>query len=141
MCDLETANRSLLGALMCDIAAPIDTLQQRSVARWALKTAMVFEFMVSRRKHPFYTRQEREQLRSGNSLPIDTAVLPARNAGNLDLGWVGMDAWYDKPEKSENLHVYVTTLIVKHLVIQILSAHITGNLRGPVRVTPQVAAP
>jgi hypothetical protein len=141
MNDLEKANKPLLSAFIRDIAAPIGRSEQEMVARWVVKTAMVFEFIASKRQYPFYSKEERTQLRLSGSIPIDTTVWLARNAGDLDIACVGMDAWYNKPEIPDNLHIYVTTILVKYFAIQVMSAHLTGNSHGPVTVAPGVPAP
>src|SRR5713226_8688439 len=55
MSTLETANIPVLGPLMHDLVRPIDTAEQASAARWAVKTAMVMESSTRRHRQIFYT--------------------------------------------------------------------------------------
>ena len=43
MSDLEEESKPLLGCLLQDVAMPLDQSQQRTIALWAIKTAMVSE--------------------------------------------------------------------------------------------------
>jgi hypothetical protein len=63
MSDLEVLNRPLIGALMHDISAPIDTTQQANLAVWTIKTAMVLDGM-NRQRPQFYSVNEHTFLRT-----------------------------------------------------------------------------
>jgi len=138
MHDLENTNISILGSLMRDIALPIDTLQQYSIARWATKTAMVMEAVTRQRRKCFYNQEEREQLRATSDLPVDTFVWLARYAGNLHLVFTGTDVWDNEPNRPETLHGYVNTIGFGYLVIQVLSFHLPPN-RQPASIAPHPA--
>jgi len=137
ICSLEEANRPLLGSLLRDIAAPIDTIQQWSVARWAVKTIMVMESLGSR-KQAFYTRTEREQLAASSTVfPKNTNVWLGRYSGNNDLAFTGMHLWDDKPESPKTIHCYVGTIVFGYLVIQLFTAHVPADYeRGIVKARP-----
>jgi hypothetical protein len=134
MSDLEEQNRPILGAMMRDIATPIDPLQQLNITSWVVKTSMVFEALASKKHRPFYTAQDREHLRDGSALPNRTSIWLARHAGEPDIGSVGMAAWKDKPTESEGLYVYATTIVFGYLAIQILSAQFQDNREGNLKI-------
>ena len=73
MSDLENRSRALVGALMSDISMRVDRVGQDLITVWAVKTARVFE-CTNPAKRSFYTRAERERLRTALEAPADTLV-------------------------------------------------------------------
>ena len=68
MSSLEFAVRPTMGGLVNDIAMTLDEEQQRLLAQWATKTAMVIEG-VKQAKNGFYSR-------SAFPVPTDRPVAP-----------------------------------------------------------------
>ena len=122
MSQLESANKPLLGAFLRDITAPIDPVQQRSIAQWALKTAMVMG-AVGSRKTAFYTQQERENLRTAFAIPPNTSVWLGRYTGRAELAFTGTHGWSTKPDDPKVIHAYVTTILFGRIAVQVFSAH------------------
>ena len=69
MHDLENSNIPLFGCLMEDIAMPLNREQQLSLARWAIKTAMVQDAINTHNRELFYTVSERLAVRHNTGLP------------------------------------------------------------------------
>ncbi len=133
MSDLENKIRPLLGPLMNDLSFRLDPAQQSLIATWGMKTAMVFQCMGVSREW-FYSKAEREHLRSRLSLPANTVVWLGRyERSDISLcearrlhGPVGVDPTVLRDG-------YVTTLAVGRLVMQILTLRLTPAQRGPRR--------
>jgi len=68
MKNLEDTIIPTIGDMMVDKPMSLDIPQQWAIARWALKSAMVFEH-INRTTEIFYTDSEREDLRLAGSLP------------------------------------------------------------------------
>jgi hypothetical protein len=138
MSQLESASKPLLGLMLHDVASPIDILQQDTLSRWAVKTAMVME-STANDIYPFYTRQEREQLRLSSKIPDNTAIWLARYTGNNDLAFAGMHLWNDEPERPETIHCYVNTIVFGYVAIQTFTAHLpAGHPTIKIPATPGV---
>jgi hypothetical protein len=134
MSTLENANIPVLGPLMHDLVRPIDTAEQASVARWAMKTAMVMESSTRRHRPIFYTRTECAQLRETPNLPFDTSVWIGRYAGQYNIAFVGTDAFDKKPVSPDALHGYVNTILFGYVVIQIISFHRPASFDGSLNI-------
>jgi hypothetical protein len=123
MSTLEGRCVPLVGSLMQDISIPLDDLQQSLLTVWALKTAMVTDSTNKTSRNLFYTAGEREQLRVNHVIPVRTKVWIGR-ASKSSLVAMGTDIWIDLPGTPKAAEGSVTTIVVGHLAIQILSIHI-----------------
>jgi hypothetical protein len=79
MSDLETGVRSTMGGLVNDISMTLDGEQQRVLAQWGVKTAMVIEG-VKQAKNNFYSAEQRSAFRATLVPPEETAVWLGRCA-------------------------------------------------------------
>jgi hypothetical protein len=122
MSDLEVGNKPLIGCLLQDIATPLDQSQQKALATWALKTAMVTESLARAQRGYFYTRTERHDLRTKLSLPPRTSVWLARYSGSGAIAMKGTDAW-SANDAPIPIHGYVYTILLGNLVIQSMTVH------------------
>src|ERR1700733_7033605 len=123
MSSLESQNIPIVGSLMQDVSIPLDSSQQRLVALWAVKTAMVVESVTRGTRDLAYTRTECERLRSASAIPERTSVWIGRYFGS-QLGINGTDFWIDISEKVRRIgHGWVTTIVVGHLAIQVVTIH------------------
>jgi hypothetical protein len=121
MSNLEVVNRPLVGALIHDISAPIEPIQQANLAAWTMKTAMVLDAINSARL-PFYQATERSLLRTNSTVPSGTTVWLGRHSGSsFHAG--GTDVWLDQGEISKAARGCVTTIVVGHLAIQSFTVH------------------
>jgi hypothetical protein len=118
MSDLETLNKPLIGCLMHDLTTPIDAEQQRDLALWTLKTAMVLDSVRAKR---YYERSECEALRQ-SAIPRGTKVWVGRSALS-SLAAFGTDLRLDIPDAPNVGRGGATTIVVGHLAIQILATH------------------
>lgn len=91
MSKLEADNIPLIGSMMRDMVIPLDEVQQRSVALWSAKTAMVGDSMKGRSaSNPFYNRDECVNLRINREIPPRTLIWMGRIDG-MHLGDFGTD--------------------------------------------------
>jgi hypothetical protein len=102
---------------MQDVAFTMDGLQQYTIAKWAVKMAIVTEFTSRAHRSLFYKQPEREQLRVASDIPNRTTVWVGRYRFPDHLGTWGTDAW----TVDRNIQAYVNTVLVGHLVIQTLT--------------------
>jgi len=121
MSDLENRSKALVGALMSDISMRVDRVGQDLITVWAVKTAMVFE-CTNPAKRSFYTRAERERLRTALEAPADTLVWLGRQERS-SLAWCEARRLFASHPPGNTIlsDGYVTTLAISRLVIQILT--------------------
>jgi hypothetical protein len=136
MSDLERETMKPLAALMQDIATPLDASQQSTLARWVVKTAMASEAPGAKHRGYFYTREERETLRTMSQVPFRTAVWLARYVGNARIGMFGTDVW-SVPDDPIQMHSYVYTVFFNRVVIQLLTMHVEEGY-GAITINPNV---
>jgi hypothetical protein len=82
MSDLETEAKPLITPLLADLAIPLDRPIQRVIARWSIKTAMVFEFSPGKGWPSLFTAADRQIIADPHSarLPADIVVWIGRKA-------------------------------------------------------------
>jgi hypothetical protein len=131
---LEKANIQVLGPLMHDLVRPLDSLEQASAARWAVKTAMVMESSTRVHREIFYTRTECAHLRETPNLPADTSVWIGRYAGNYNVAFIGSDVYDKEPGLPDTLRGYVNTIVFGYVVIQIISFHRPPSFYAPLNI-------
>ncbi len=120
---LESTSKPLIGSLMHDVSLWLQTAQQSAVAAWSMKTAMVVESVARHGRTPCYSRQQRERLRADSLIPMRTNIWLARFSGS-SIGAFGSDIWLDLEGVPKAANGCAITLIIGHLAIQILSAHV-----------------
>jgi hypothetical protein len=123
MSTLEGQCVPLVGSLMQDISASLDDSQQSLLTAWALKTTMVTDSTNKTTRNLFYDKSEREKLRANYAIPERTKVWIGR-ASKSSLAAIGTDIWIDMPPTPKVANGSVTTIVVGHLVIQVLSIHV-----------------
>jgi len=145
MHDLENLNIPIIGCLMEDIAMSLDAQQQATVARWAIKTAMVQDAIYTRTRSLFYNESERIAVKADSALPSDTIVWLGRSSLrtlSMDGFDLGLDFCGRNDEVPEPARSCVSTFVVGHLAIQILSIHVPEKYSGrPWEVRCPVAGP
>lgn len=117
---LEDTVIPLVSPLMHDLGKPLDILQQSTIALWAVKTVMVFEYATDQKPTIFYTDTDREQLKRKELPPPNTSVWLARCDGSSAFHTDARDMLTGRPNLPE-IRGHVTTLSYKHLAIQVLS--------------------
>jgi len=130
-----------MGGLVNDIAMTLDEEQQRLLAQWATKTAMVIEG-VKQAKNGFYRREDRSAFRHTLVPPIQTAVWIGRCAQSNNLHGEARKLHVSNPTATNPLEDgCATTFVIGRLVIQVLSVKrkpdaMHGNLRLRMRSGP-----
>lgn len=97
--------------------------QQKLLARWAVLKAMLIE-ATNRKRTPFYGEAERVGLKPPSAvLPAETFVWTGRfSRSGCHAG--GTDIWNQINKIPKALHGCLTTIIVGHLAIQVLTTHV-----------------
>ncbi len=133
MSALEVDNIPHMREMLHDRSILLNPVQQKSLARWAVLKAMVIE-AVNRQRTLFYDDSERLGLKPPSPfLPVGTMVWIGRySRKGFHAG--GTDIWGDIDGTPKAMHGAVTSIVVGHLVIQVLTAHVIPKFGGnPVR--------
>jgi hypothetical protein len=121
MSDLETAVRSAMGGLVNDISMTLDEQQQRLLALWAVKTAMVVEG-VKQAKNNFYSVEQRRDFRMTLVPPRETAVWLGRCAQSNLLHGEARKLHVSNQNANNPLEDgCATTFVMGRLIMQVLS--------------------
>ncbi len=141
MSRLEQAVKPTMGSLVNDISMPLDEEQQRLLARWATKTAMVIEG-VKQEKNNFYTAAQRSEFRTTLIPPLETAVWLGRCSQSNNLHGEARKLRVSNPTATNPLEDgCATTFVTGRLVMQVLSVKrrpdaMYGSLRLRIRSGP-----
>jgi len=136
MSELEDEARPILGPLIEDIHLLLDRNQKLTIARWSVKTAMTMTALNRKQRESFYDRDERFRFRESSTFPRHTRVWLGRYGGSAEGGMFGIDGWDGNPEGSNVTHFYITTILFKRVVIQVLSVHAGNYLKGSTIAIP-----
>jgi hypothetical protein len=118
---VENAVRPTMGGLINDLAMELDAEQQRLLALWAVKTAMVIEG-VKQAKNGFYTPEERNAFRQTLIPPTQTAVWVGRCIQSNNLHGEARKLHVSNPTATNPLEDgCATTFVIGRLVMQVLS--------------------
>jgi hypothetical protein len=121
MSDLESAVRPTMGALVNDISMTLDAGQQRLLALWAVKTAMVIEGVKQAKNH-FYSAAQRSVFRTTLVPPEDTTVWLGRCVQSNLLHGEARKLNVSNQRATNPLEDgCATTFVVGRLVMQVLS--------------------
>jgi len=137
MSDLESTNKPLIAAMMRDLSIPLKSSQQSTLACWGVKTSMVMECTLGHRQQ-FYTKSEREVLRTRRTIPANTFVWLGRSLGLDSVAHWGSDVWEEQPLGPDILHSYVNTIGVCSFLIQVMTVHVPAVYRRrPINIKPR----
>ena len=118
---MESRVRATMGSLINDLSFLLDREQQKALALWAIKTAMVIEGM-KQDKNNFYSVEQRHSFRSTLIPPPDTAIWLGRCAQSNLLHGEARKLHARKSATPNPLDDgCATTFVVGRLVIQLLS--------------------
>ncbi len=123
MSDLEKSCVPTIGGLLHDLTMPLTETQQKIAAAWSVKTAMITDSTRGRRAHKFYTHSECFDLRTKSDIPVRTVIWLGRISG-MHLLAVGTDFTIVSSSHDRIGIGSVNTIVVGHLVIQVITAHI-----------------
>ena len=122
MSALEDAVKPFVGAMLHDLSITLTHENQRTIATWAAKTAMVLEATIRDPAHRLYNGDECEQLRLHSAIP-DRSLLWLGRVAESGLFASGTHVWlqdnFAKPCDGQ-----VSTFSVGYLAFQILTIHI-----------------
>jgi hypothetical protein len=131
MSRLEMKCKPLIGLLLEDVELPLDLDQQKFLAEWALKMAMVNDAYEMHDR--FFTEAERHAFKNDNrAIPNGTGIWATRFDGRV-LSSIGSEFKLGLPSDSGLVKGHVYTVTVGHLTLQVLSLHEKAD-RGITRV-------
>jgi hypothetical protein len=127
MSALEATVKPFVGAMIHDISLTLTTEQQKPIAIWVTKTAMVLEATM-RKDAQFYTRNECEELRLHSVIP-DRSLLWLGRISQSGVFASGTHIWLQDNVGKAACDGQVATFTVGHLAIQILTIRIPPQNR------------
>lgn len=129
MSNLETKNQPYMRSMMHGHSIVLEPSQQKQLARWAVLKTIVLD-AADRQRHPFYTAEERESLRPplASCLPGTTIWLGYLSSRSFHMGATDLSGSIGEVPKA--YRGSVTTVVLGHLVIQVLSVHVLPMFAG-----------
>jgi len=134
MSDIENENKPHMLAMMNDKPTVLQPKQEKLLTRWAILKAMVIDGS-SKRRTPFYSESERSGMKPPlRSLPVGTITWIGRLS--VKAFHAGLtDTFGEIRNVPKAFHCCVTTIIVGHLVIQVVTMHVIAPF-ATLRVHP-----
>jgi hypothetical protein len=140
MSNLETASTPILGAMIVDKSMFLDSLQQWTIAAWAVKTAMVLDAAIrpiSGRSFTFYSETECQNIRESWAIPVRTMIWLGRFLGGDGLGAWSSELLATFPDDDGKYPMRASTFVMGSLAIQVLSARAPAKYNhAAVRINP-----
>lgn len=122
MSGLETANKSILGALVTDFALPLEKETQELIALWVTKTAMVFECLNPKHRW-FFTDTDRQSFLVNWRPPDGMLIWLGRYAHYVGISGEARRLGHRQEDHNFPLSEgYLSTFVFGHLVLQSLMA-------------------
>ena len=123
MSDLENENKPHILAMMHSKSIILKPAQQRSLARWSILKAMVIDGS-SPKRIPFYSSSERTLMKPpSRALPVGSLVCIGQLS--VEAFHAGLTGTFGEVGSiPEAFHGCVVTIIVGHLVIQVITMHV-----------------
>jgi len=122
MSALESENIPIIGRLMENAATSLDATQQTSLALWTVMKAIVLDAVNAKNRGHFFTRKECETLRLERKIPDKTVIqigACVRKGYEAD----GTIVLLDFPNASKAAKASVSTFVIGHLAIQVVTVH------------------
>ena len=119
---VRVGNIPIIGRLMENTATSLDSTQQTSLALWTVMKAMVLDAVNAKNRGHFFTRNECEALPLQRKIPDKTVVqigTYVRSGYSAD----GTIVWLDFPNAPKAAKASVSTFVIGHLVIQVVTVH------------------
>jgi hypothetical protein len=127
MSRLESKVRKYMALLIDDFSLPLDRDYQKGLAEWAVKTAIVNDTVESHQR--FFTEAECHAFKRDRTMPNGTQIVAGRFTGrSLDAD--GNDFTLLVPGGKLILRGHVFTVMVGHLVMQVMSMHVEPEFHG-----------
>jgi hypothetical protein len=123
MSDLETNNQPHMRTMIQGNSIVLEPSQQKQLARWAILKSVILD-AADRQRAPFYTVEEKESLKppSASCLLGTTIWIGRLSSRGFHIGGTDLAGSIDEVPKA--YRGSVTTAILGHLVIQVLSVHV-----------------
>jgi hypothetical protein len=139
MHQLEDAAKPILSPLMCDISIPLDLLQQYTIVKWAVKTAMVHDG-AARNRPIHYEREMCSSFRLRSAIPPRTTVWIARCGSPYAIAGMVTDLAH---MVDNNVRVgarsCIMTITIGYLAVQVLTVVPIPEYRNaPITFHPKV---
>jgi hypothetical protein len=122
MSDLENETKLIMSPLVADLAVTISEGEQKVLARWTVKTAMMLDAACRRGRELCHAQASRERLRTHKEVPRLTAIWLGRFFRH-ELFSRGGRGWFTINEIPKAAYACITTFIFGHLVIQSMTIH------------------
>ncbi|HEY4934600.1 MAG TPA: hypothetical protein VII23_23790 [Terriglobales bacterium] len=140
---LEDETIPIMGPMLSEQSSFLDVVSQRTIAAWALKTAMVLDSTAIAKHRPlFYSRAERISLRESLRIPLRTFVWLGHS---LDFGLACssiathltiLSPFHPYSLKESTLG-QVSTFLVCNLAIQVMTVHVPAEYSdGAIDISP-----
>lgn len=137
MSDLESQARRIIGPMCQDIGIWLSAEEQAVIARWCVKTMMVFESLTNPNRKRWFGREKRRLLRLNKPLPKRLYIWVGRySSTGIDVNGKDMDLVIPNIPKARN--GCLAHILANHLVIQIASVFVPPKYdHVPVVVRPK----
>lgn len=123
MSDLEKENIPIIGEMVDGKPIDLNEDQQKLVATWSMKTAMMSDSMKGRNvQNTFFTRGEGRNLRLNRIIPALTLMWLGRVDG-MHLWNMGTDFTIIDAEGKRLATIIAATIVAGHFVTQIVTVH------------------
>jgi hypothetical protein len=135
MSGLEAENIPIIGSMMQDISTPLEGAQQKSIAAWSVKTAMMSDSMKGRNApNRFYDRDECVNMRRTPQIPDRTRIWIGRVDG-MHLGDFGTDFTILSQDKRRIGMGSVATIVAGHFISQVVTLHSVSEYEGHIEIS------
>lgn len=136
MSKLENEVKPVIEPILDNKLQKLDVSAQSTVALWAVKTGMVLEGVDSRRPW-FYTKAERQLMRTARGLPQRTSVWIAKCLNQPDVYSAAKD--HRTVPGANEVRAFATTVGFGSLALQVVTIRTTVAVPGSVAVTYDVS--
>jgi hypothetical protein len=121
MSELETEVKPILGPIVQDLSIQLDLEDQKKLARWAFKTAIVLEGTKERSMKRYFASGLGPALKTSGDIQGRTMIWIGRSSES-GLYARAADVRYDLDGQNSSAEATVTTMVVGHVVLQVVSA-------------------
>jgi hypothetical protein len=138
MSALEGEAKAIMEPLLFSSRYDLSVSARRTLTRWAMKTAMVFESLGHQRQ-PYYVQPDRDAIRAGES-PLGNNSVWVGRCVEFNGFYSKASDLFDNPDpSSQRARGYVTTLGLGSLALQVLSVRLIHEKTAPTRITVSLA--
>jgi hypothetical protein len=137
MSQLENRVKPVVEILLDELPVSLDLQAQTILAAWAVKTAMVFEALGTKRVW-FYSNSERKFLRDQLQVPLRTGVWIAKCVDPPAAYCSATQLRGDTPSVDGDVCTYATTMSFGPLAIQVITTRMPDEVPVDTRVTADV---